>query len=162
MSDWDTTVKIGSSSRTGAGGPRERVARTQSEINAARRAGAVVSTDKKFSGGGNKSNNPEGQHLTKVDRTDDVAPVAKVAPDVGKAMQRARLAIEPTMSQKDLATKINEKPSVVNDYESGRAIPSQQVLAKLERALGVKLRGKDIGSPLGPKKSGSTSGSAKK
>lgn len=46
------------------------------------------------------------------------------------------------MSQKDLATKVNEKPSVINDYESGRAVPNQQILAKLERALGVKLRGK--------------------
>lgn len=42
---------------------------------------------------------------------------------------------------------------MINDYESGKAVPNQQVLAKLERALGVKLRGKDIGSPLGgPKK----------
>ncbi|SCV17570.1 related to Multiprotein-bridging factor 1 [Nakaseomyces glabratus] len=57
------------------------------------------------------------------------------------------------MSQKDLATKINEKPTVINDYEAGRAIPNQQVLGKMERALGVKLRGKAIGEPLGgPKK----------
>ena len=48
--------------------------------------------------------------------------------------------------------KINEKPQVVNDYESGKAIPNQQVISKLERAVGVKLRGKDMGSPLGPKK----------
>lgn len=42
---------------------------------------------------------------------------------------------------------------MINDYESGKAVPNQQVLAKLERALGVKLRGKDIGGPLGgPKK----------
>ncbi|KAK6332551.1 multiprotein-bridging factor 1 [Orbilia blumenaviensis] len=157
MSDWDTaTVRIGIGSRSG-GGPREKVARTQSEINAARRAGAVVSTDKKFSGGSNKSNTPEGQHLTKVDREDDVGKIAKVSVDVGKAMAAARQAKEPKMSQKDLATKINEKPSVINDYESGRAQPSQQVLAKLERALGVKLRGKDIGSPLGPKKGGESS-----
>jgi transcriptional regulator with XRE-family HTH domain len=46
------------------------------------------------------------------------------------------------LSQKDLAGKINEKPSVVQDYESGKAIPSNQVLAKLERSLGIKLRGK--------------------
>ena len=65
-------------------------------------------------------------------------------------MAKARSDKTPPMTQKDLATKVNEKPSVINDYESGRAIPSQQVLAKLERALGVKLRGKDIGSPLGP------------
>ena len=50
--------------------------------------------------------------------------------------------------------RINEKPQVVNDYESGRAIPNQQVISKLERAVGVKLRGKDMGQPLhtGPKK----------
>lgn len=37
---------------------------------------------------------------------------------------------------------INEKPQVIQEYESGKAIPNQQVISKLERALGVKLRGK--------------------
>ncbi len=32
--------------------------------------------------------------------------------------------------------KINQKPQVINDYEAGRAIPNQQILGKLERALG--------------------------
>lgn len=32
--------------------------------------------------------------------------------------------------------KINEKPIVVIDYESGRAIPNHQILAKMERTLG--------------------------
>jgi len=32
--------------------------------------------------------------------------------------------------------KINEKPQVIMDYESGRAIPNNQVLSKLERTLG--------------------------
>lgn len=62
-------------------------------------------------------------------------------------MAKARLEKEPVMTQKDLATKVNEKPSVINDYESGRAIPSQQVLSKLERTLGVKLRGKGRDPP---------------
>ncbi len=35
-----------------------------------------------------------------------------------------------------LLQKINEKPQVINDYEAGRAIPNQQILGKLERALG--------------------------
>ena len=51
-------------------------------------------------------------------------------------------------TMKDLSTRINEKPTVVQEYESGKAIPNQQTLSKLERALGVKLRGKDIGQPL--------------
>ena len=36
---------------------------------------------------------------------------------------------------------INEKPAIIQEYESGKAIPNQQVLGKLERILGVKLRG---------------------
>ena len=44
-------------------------------------------------------------------------------------------------SQKDVAQKVNEKPSVIQDYESGKAIPNPQILSKLERVLGVKLRG---------------------
>lgn len=49
--------------------------------------------------------------------------------------------MEKEFSQKDVAQKINEKPSVLQDYESGRAIPNPQILGKLERVLGVKLRG---------------------
>jgi len=61
--------------------------------------------------------------------------------------------MELKLSQKDVAQKVNEKPSVIQDYESGKAIPNPQVLSKLERVLGVKLRGSDIGKKLeGPKK----------
>lgn len=52
------------------------------------------------------------------------------------------------LTQKDLATKINEKPQVIGEYESGKSVPNQQILAKMERVLGIKLRGKDIGEPL--------------
>ena len=47
--------------------------------------------------------------------------------------------------------QINEKQQVVNEYEQAKTIPNQQILAKMERALGVKLRGKDIGQPLAKK-----------
>ena len=43
------------------------------------------------------------------------------------------------MTQKDLATKINEKPQVVGEYESGKAVPNGQIIVKMERVLGVKL-----------------------
>jgi ribosome-binding protein aMBF1 (putative translation factor) len=65
------------------------------------------------------------------------------------------------MTQKDLANKINEKQTVVADYESGKvsferdvwekqshkpvekkkkAIPDQKVLSKMSKALGVQLK----------------------
>lgn len=151
MSDWDSVTVIGSKARLGnGGGPRANVAKTQAQINAARRTGNVLSVDKKY-GTANKANNTDGQRLTKIDRTDDVVAVKKLDPAVGKAIAKARQ--EKKMSQKDLATKVNEKPNVINDYEAARSAPNQQLLGKMERALGVKLRGKDIGAPLfGPKK----------
>lgn len=65
---------------------------------------------------------------------------------MGKVIQLGRQ--EKGMTQKDLATKINEKPQVIADYECGRAIPNNQVMGKIERVIGLKLRGKDIGQPL--------------
>ena len=74
------------------------------------------------------------------------------------------------LSQKEFAAKIQEKPQIVTEYEQGKALPNQQILAKMERALGgspvstltdsllitlycagIKLRGKDKGQPLEPK-----------
>lgn len=82
---------------------------------------------------------PDHQRIAKLDREDDVAPPPKVLPSVGKAMQAARMELK--LSQKDVAAKVNEKQSVLQDYESGKAIPNPQILGKLERVLGVKLRG---------------------
>lgn len=35
------------------------------------------------------------------------------------------------LSQKQLAQQINEKQTVIGDYEAGRAIPNPQIIAKL-------------------------------
>ncbi|KIO04119.1 hypothetical protein M404DRAFT_15614 [Pisolithus tinctorius Marx 270] len=145
--DWDSKTVIGFRAKA------PKVARNASDLNAARRAGAVVATEKKTTAGGNKGHTgPDHQRIAKLDRENEVAPPPKVNPTVGKAIQTARM--EKSMTQKDLAQKTNEKPSVIQDYESGKAIPNPQILGKLERALGVKLRGAEIGKKLeGPKKS---------
>ncbi|CEH12636.1 mbf1-domain-containing protein [Ceraceosorus bombacis] len=118
----------------------------------AKAVGAITENDRKTAAGHNKGHaGPEHGHLAKLDRENEVAPPSKVAPSVGKAIAQARQ--DKSLTQKELGTKINEKPQVVAEYESGKAIPNQVILGKLERALGIKLRGKDIGSPLGgPKK----------
>ncbi|KAF8556907.1 ylMBF1 [Imleria badia] len=153
--DWESKTVIGFRAKA------PKVARNGAELNGtspshsplARRTGAVVATDKKVTAGGNKAHSgPDHQRIAKLDRENEVAPPPKVLPSVGKAIQTARADKE--LTQKDLAQKINEKPSVIQDYEAGKAIPSPQILSKMERALGVKLRGADIGKKLeGPKKS---------
>ncbi|KAG6333830.1 hypothetical protein ID866_5262 [Astraeus odoratus] len=147
--DWDSKLVVGYKAKA----PKtQRSFADRDFYAAARRAGAVISTDKKVSAGGNKAHvGPDHQRIAKLDRENEVAPPPKVNPSVGRAIQTARM--EKNMTQKDLAQKTNEKPSVIQDYESGKAIPSPQILAKFERVLGVKLRGADIGKKLeGPKK----------
>lgn len=46
--------------------------------------------------------------------------------------------------------KICEKPQIVNDYEAGRGIPNNLILGKIERVIGLKLRGKERGQPMLP------------
>ncbi|KAG6832726.1 hypothetical protein H0H92_012298 [Tricholoma furcatifolium] len=91
-------------------------------------------------------NGTDHQRIAKLDRENEVAPPAKISASVGRAIQDGRMALK--LSQKDIAQKVNEKPSIIQDYESGKAVPNPQVLGKLERALGVKLRGSDIGKKL--------------
>ena len=52
----------------------------------------------------------------------------------------ARLAKK--MTQAQLAQAINEKPQIIQEYESGKAIPAPAVLSKLARAWGVVLSNK--------------------
>jgi putative transcription factor len=62
---------------------------------------------------------------------------ATVDRSLSQAIQQARLAKK--MTQKELATSINEKPAIIQEYEAGKAIPSGALIAKIERALGVRL-----------------------
>ena len=128
--EWDQKIIIGSKSRPKK--PSEEKAGQKKEFY-----------------GGNKTAATEGSHLARVDREDEPGKVVTVSLDVSRAIQQGRL--NKKMTQKDLATKINEKPTVIQDFENGKAKPNPQVLGKIERVLGIKLRGKDIGSELGPR-----------
>lgn len=88
----------------------------------------------------------EGQHLTKVDRSDDIVKRKEVGPKVGEAISKARNKLEPKLAQKDLAQKCNTTPKVIAELESGKGAPDQKVLAQLERILDVHLRGDNVGT----------------
>ena len=128
--DWDTVViRTNLSSSTKAG-------------KNARRADGKTSTEVRGSG-------PTGDH--KLDDASDSQKIATVSLSLQKRIQQARTA--KGMTQKELATRINEKPGVINEYECGKAIPNNQILGKMERILGTKLRGKPA---AGGKKKGGT------
>lgn len=149
--DW-STVTVLKKRGTGAA-----AAKSTAAINAAKRTGAAIDTSKKYGAGGNQQHQVSKNTAT-LDRETDELHHERVSLSLTRAMQQARQA--KGMTQKELATKIAEKPQVINEYESGKAIPNNVILGKIERALGVKLRGKDIGKPLEPK--GGAKGGAKK
>ncbi|XP_040860595.1 endothelial differentiation-related factor 1 isoform X3 [Ochotona curzoniae] len=117
-SDWDTVTVLRKK------GPTAAQAKSKQAILAAQRRGEDVETSKKWAAGQNKQHSIS-KNTAKLDRETE-------------ELHHDRVTLE----------KINEKPQVIADYESGRAIPNNQVLGKIERAIGLKLRGKDIGKPI--------------
>eukprot|EP01064_Diplonema_japonicum_P023152 TRINITY_DN33608_c0_g1_i1.p1 TRINITY_DN33608_c0_g1~~TRINITY_DN33608_c0_g1_i1.p1 ORF type:complete len:171 (+),score=34.40 TRINITY_DN33608_c0_g1_i1:40-552(+) len=51
-------------------------------------------------------------------------------------------------NQKELANACQERETTIKEYENGKAIPNNQVISKMERALGLHLRGKEAGQPI--------------
>ncbi|QDS72219.1 hypothetical protein FKW77_005431 [Venturia effusa] len=153
MDDWDTVTKIGSKARgPGGAAAKEKVIRGEAALNAARRQGAEIATEKKFGGTNSGQKGPsEGQHLTKVDRSDEIVKPKTVGTKVGDAIKKARAEAKNDkggpMTQKDLATKINQTPTIVADFERGSAPPNEKILIDMEKVLKVYLRGKNIGEP---------------
>ncbi|KAL3140520.1 multiprotein-bridging factor 1 [Trebouxia sp. C0010 RCD-2024] len=119
--------------------PTAAQSQTEASVNAARRSAAEVDTLKKYSAGSNKTTGT-GKDAAKLDRETEETHHERVPSELKKRISQARL--DKKLTQAQLAQQINEKPSVINEYESGKAIPNPQVLSKMSRALGVQLSAK--------------------
>jgi len=118
---------------------KKRPNRGKQDTNAAQRNGELT-TVKKYGAGTNK-NHVIDKNLKKLDEETEELSHSRVGLSIGQRIQQARIAKK--MTQKDLARQICEKPGVVSEYEQGRAIPNNNILTKMERILGVKLRGEN-------------------
>ena len=76
----------------------------------------------------------------KLDQETDELKHNTVSQDISRLIIQGRN--NKKMNQKQLAQAMAVQVSVIQEYENGKAIPNNQLLGKLERKLGVKLRGK--------------------
>lgn len=116
-------------------------------INKAIQQGEKVDLSKKYNAATNKHHAPT-LNTAKLDAETEKLSHNKVGLETGRLIQQSRTA--KGWKRDEFATKICEKVQVVTEYENGSAIPSNQIFSKMERALGVKLRGKERGQPLAP------------
>jgi putative transcription factor len=129
-SDWNTIII------------RSKKLKHKEEVKKAQRNGtAQIDTKKKFEGGRNTCNQTNVDIRKIEDETEDFN-IKKVNRKLSTTISKARTA--KGMKQKELATKINVLPALIQKYENGQAIPDQQVINKLQRVLGIKLTGKDF------------------
>ena len=131
-------------------GPDTKVQEISSAINRANRKEKRKSRIQSVSREGNTSTYKMNSGNT-VKWTDPVpvvkAPTTpmKVRPEGWKDspfVEESRPIPQPTFrkySQKDLATKMNVKPQVINSYEAGKCIPDNSFIAKMETILKCKL-----------------------
>ncbi|KAF6004472.1 hypothetical protein CCYA_CCYA02G0646 [Cyanidiococcus yangmingshanensis] len=117
-----------------------------SQTSAALRSGAVL-TEKKYGAGSNKKalvTNPK-----RLDEAHEPERLETVPLTLAKRIQQARQHKGWTQTQ--LAQAIGERARVVNDYERAAVPPNPQIINKMEKALGVRLRGPTSGD-AGPGK----------
>ena len=131
-------------------------------LNSQRRAGNVIAT-KKMGRSNNSavraSDRVGGEaNMCKLETDNESLKHAKVGHELRSAIQQARTA--KGLTQKELATQLNVKTTMISDYEAGRAIPNPQFIVKLERKLGVKLPRSKKKKVATAEKTGGTAGAA--
>ena len=88
--------------------------------------------------------NPEAQRMYKLENEDFTSiKIKTTTPDQRKAMIQGRVAKK--LTQKDLANQIGINIKNIQGYENGKIKVNNAEITKIERFLGIKLTGKNVG-----------------
>jgi putative transcription factor len=115
-------------------GPTNKQRKGEKAVQDAHRRGTEVEVIRKNT---KNANHKLPSKLRNVADENEIIAITELPYDFRIAMQKARVAAN--LSQSELAKKINEKQNIVNEYESGRAVPDIQIIVKIERALNCRL-----------------------
>ena len=99
---------------------------------------------------GNKNHTNASINAKNLENDHESTKVKTISHDIKVWIQKGRQA--KNWTQKDLAQQINEKQSIITDYETGRAVPNEQILQKIEKVLMIYIRGSKAGQPIEAKK----------
>lgn len=112
----------------------------EQQVNKAIRTGSgVVSTEKKFGGGGNgaaRATIGSGASARALEEESESFHLAKPSLEMRKVLMQERM--KASLTQAELAQLCNVKPTVIQEYENGKAIANSMMLGKIERALRSK------------------------
>ncbi|EPY35170.1 transcription factor [Strigomonas culicis] len=119
----------------------------EQSANRAMQSGQQVDVQKKDHQKMNQQSASAGANAKKLDEDHDNFKVKKVDNQLRVRIQKARQELN--WNQQDLAQHISERIGVVTEYENGKAVPEERIIVKMEKALGVHLRGAMAGQPMG-------------
>eukprot|EP01012_Entosiphon_sulcatum_P062874 TRINITY_DN8954_c0_g1_i1.p1 TRINITY_DN8954_c0_g1~~TRINITY_DN8954_c0_g1_i1.p1 ORF type:complete len:164 (+),score=29.22 TRINITY_DN8954_c0_g1_i1:28-492(+) len=126
--------------------PKPKPRTMEQAVTQAQRSGQAVDLEKRHFAGTNRAQTAAPKNTKRLDEETEELKHKTVSRDFAQHLIQARNAKEWT--QRDLAQAINERPQIVAEYEQGKALPNGMIMQKMERALGVQLRGANAGSPL--------------
>ena len=105
-------------------------------INNQMRKNNTVSQLKPISANQNKINVVT--NAKKLDAEEETFKLPKVTLSMSKRIAQVRM--EKKLTQKELANILSLPHKIIQDYESGKAIPNAVILNKIEKALGTRVR----------------------
>jgi len=85
-----------------------------------------------------KKNNEEAVRLAKLDNAEEPAKLKTLS--LGSRQELIKARVSKGLNQEKLANAISIQASLYKDIENGKTIPSQTILSKINRFLGVVVK----------------------